>query len=117
MHALRHFKLITRLVLVWWLLAMGAAVASPLLKSPHSTVICSGGIMKVLVLNDDGSTSTQPEVAMHCPLCLALAAPPSVLSMVVPRSFAWTYVVPYSDSTHVAARTASPLPARGPPSP
>lgn len=114
MRALQHFKLITRLVLVWWLLSIGAAVASPMRQTQPTAVVCSGGVMKVVVLNDEGS-STPFETGMHCPLCLAASAPPTVLGAVVPTAGALSYVVPYRASTHVAARTASPLPARGPP--
>jgi hypothetical protein len=101
MSAFRPTRNLARMVLVWFMLALGVAVASPLVKPQSWQVVCSAaGTVKLLNISDDGVVHTAGH-QLECPLCwlTAVASPacPSVLR------------------SPLAARTAPPLPARGPP--
>ena len=79
MRTLRHFTLLTRLVLAWFVLSLGVAVASPIVKPQDVLLVCTGsGAMKVLVKADDGSTSEVAGATLDCPLCASVSAPPPV---------------------------------------
>jgi hypothetical protein len=78
-------------------------------------VICtSSGVMQISPTTDDGDT---PAVAfmLDCPLCMPVAAPPPVARQLVEPHYALSYALRPVPAAHVALRTASPLPARGPP--
>jgi len=116
MQALRHFTFISRLVLAWFVLSLGVAVASPIVKPQDILLVCSGsGAMKVLVQSDDGSTTELASNSMDCPLCAPMGAPPPVARVVVESAQPLAYALQSIPSAHIAARTAAPLPARGPP--
>ena len=54
MRTLRHFSLLARLVLGWFVLSLGVAVASPIVKPQDILMVCTGtGAMKVLVQSGD----------------------------------------------------------------
>ncbi len=117
MHTLRHCSFIARCVLAWWVLSLGVAVASPIVNPQNVVLVCSAsGAMKVLVTNDDGSTREMGSSHMDCPLCVGTGAapPPQALSHVEP-ALPLAYALQSIPSAHIAARTAAPLPARGPP--
>ncbi len=117
MQTLRHFTTLSRFVLAWFVLSLGVAVASPIVKPQDILLVCSGsGAMKVLVQSDDGSTSELASNAMDCPLCAPMTAPPPPLaSTTVEPVQPLAYALQAIPSAHIAARTAAPLPARGPP--
>ena len=117
MRTLRHFTFLSRLVLAWFVLSLGVAVASPIVKPQDILLVCSGsGAMKVLVKADDGSTSELGSKTMDCPLCAPMAAPPppAVNARIAPHQ-PLSYALLGIPAAHIAARTAAPLPARGPP--
>lgn len=116
MQTLRHFTILLRLVLAWFVLSLGVAVASPLVQPQDVLLVCTGsGAMKVLVKADDGSTSEVASNSMDCPLCVSLAAPPLVARLHAEPAQPLAYALQAIASAHIAARTAAPLPARGPP--
>lgn len=116
MRNLRHFTILARLVLAWFVLSLGVAVASPIVKPQDVLLVCSGsGAMKVLVKADDGSTSEVGSTSMDCPLCANVSAPPSVFSPRVEPFQPLAYALQSIPAAHIAARTAAPLPPRGPP--
>ncbi len=118
LQTLRNAHCLTRLVLVWLALFVGAAVASPLVKPEAVHLVCSamGGVK--LVQGDAAGAEVDGVVAhsaLDCPACLPLIAPP-VADMLVP--------LPTGHLSHVlqplpAARLASllgqPWQARAPP--
>lgn len=118
MHTLRHFTFVTRLMLAWFVLSLGVAVASPIVKPQDILLVCTGaGAMKVMVKADDGSTSEQGNATLDCPLCTPLVAPPPPASLAaVGPAQPLSYALPGIGAAPVAVRTAAPLPARGPPS-
>lgn len=116
MQTLRHFSLLARVVLAWVVLSLGVAVASPIVKPQDVLLVCtSSGAMKVLVTADDGSVS-EAGTSMDCPLCVTVGAPPPFAPFVQAEpTQPLAYVLQSIPSAHMAARTAAPLPARGPP--
>jgi hypothetical protein len=115
MQRLRHATFLARLVLAWFALAMGAAVAAPVLQPGSIELLCTGtGAMNLLVKGAQG----EPVPAGHsldCPLCGAAAAPPPAavrpaVPAALPKEGALQRTAP-----HVAVASGAPLPARGPP--
>ena len=48
LHTLRNAPWLARLALLWFVLTLGAAVASPMVQPQHGLVICTGaGMLKV----------------------------------------------------------------------
>ena len=117
MQTLRNAHLIARFVLVWFALSLGVAVASPIVQPKAMELICSGaGLMKLLVQTDDGSQELSI-AGMDCPLCAASSgAPPPRAPFCVEIVQPLGYVLQSIPSAIMVARTAAPLPARGPPS-
>lgn len=115
MRTLRHFTIIARLVLAWFVLSLGVAVASPLFTPKNIHQICTGVGTVMVVDADDGSSSQVQVKAMECPLCASLAAPPPVPSLNAEPAQPLAYALQAIPAAHIAARTAAPLPARGPP--
>jgi hypothetical protein len=116
MQTLRNAHLLARFVLVWFALSLGVAVASPILNPQASELICSGaGVMKLIVMTDDGANEVSGSM-LDCPLCVTGGAPPppqarAAAEPVQPLG----HVLQSIPSAHIAALTAAPLPARGPP--
>lgn len=114
MQALRNATLLARLVLAWFALALGVALAAPVVQAQGLELVCSGGAgMKLVAAGADDSVPSGH--TLDCPLCLGLDAPPEAPSGALPR-------VPVADALRHAAvpaqrtaRAAAPLPARGPP--
>jgi len=116
MQTLRRFTMLTRLVLAWFVLSLGVAVAAPVIAPQHILFVCTGtGAMKVLTQVEDGSTTEQVHSRMDCPLCATVSAPPPQPGVAVPHLCALSYALHGVPVAFIAARTASPMPARGPP--
>ncbi|MFM7026130.1 MAG: DUF2946 family protein [Limnohabitans sp.] len=116
LQVLRNARWLTRLVLVWFALFIGAAIASPMVKPVAGQMVCSAmGGMKMVADSDDGAPA-QPSSGMDCPLC----AP--VLTPVVPEAHAFApssglaRALQTLPAAHIASLTGAPLPPRGPPS-
>jgi hypothetical protein len=117
MNALRNARLLTRLVLVWFALFIGAAIASPLVKPQAMELICSGsGVMKLLIQNDDGSSQEAVGNTLDCPLCVPSSAPPPPLTpLKAEPAQPLAYGLQSIPAARIASLVAAPLPARGPP--
>ena len=115
MHRLRTAQNLARLVLVWFVLAIGAAVASPMVNPQAMELICSGsGAIKLLVKTDDGMQEMSSHT-LDCPLCAHIGAPPPVSQARLPVVHPLAHALRPIPAAHIAARTAAPLPPRGPP--
>ena len=115
LQSLRNAHLITRLVLVWFALFIGASVASPLVKTQATQMVCSAmGGMK-MVVGDDASDSKASSGGMDCPLCVHVSAPPPVNGVGFEPVNALAHALRPMPSAHIAWLTGSPLPPRGPP--
>ena len=112
----RTFAALRLWVLAWFVASMGVAIASPLVHPQAFEVICSGaGTIKLLVQTDDG-TVEMGAMGMDCPLCFTPSAPPPtpVAAVLPPHPLA--HALQPVEAARIAAATAAPLPARGPPS-
>lgn len=115
MHTLRHAHFLTRLVLVWFALALGAAIASPLVNPQSIELVCgSGGAMKLIVKSDDGNQAPSSHT-LDCPLCATVGAPPPLAQPAAVLPDVLAHVLLPVAAAHIAGRTAAPLPPRGPP--
>ena len=115
MHFLRQARFLARLVLASFVLSLGVAIASPLVNPQSIELICAtGGAMKLIIKSADGSEASSSHT-LDCPLCASVAPPPPVISLVAAAPSPLAYAMRPLAAAHIAARTAAPLPARGPP--
>ncbi len=115
MQTLRNAHLLARFVLVWFALSIGVAIASPLVKPQAMELICSGmGVMKLQIQGDDGSSDLKANT-LDCPLCATSCAPPPFARLTPEPVQPLAYVLQSIPSAILAALTAAPPPARGPP--
>jgi len=115
MQSLRHARTLVRLVLAWFVMSIGVAVASPLVQSQAMELICSGtGVMKIVVKADDGTTQP-PGPSLDCPLCAHVGSPPPVVKASAQPPHPLSHALRPAIAAHIAWVTAAPLLARGPP--
>ena len=115
MQTLRNARLLTRLVLVWFALFIGASVAAPLVHPQTSQMVCSVMGMKLVTSDDDAGGNAQPSASMDCPLCAPVAAPPSPSAGHFDVSSALAYALRPMAAAHIIWLAGAPLPPRGPP--
>ena len=91
--------------------SVGPAKAQETLR----TALAMGADRAILVQTDDG-TVEMGAVGMDCPLCATPSAPPPtpVAAVLPPHPLA--HALQPVEAARIAAATAAPLPARGPPS-
>ena len=115
LQTLRSLRWLARLVLAWFVVSMGVAVASPLVNPQAMELICSGsGAIKLLVKTDDGLQEMSGHT-LDCPLCATVSAPPPGVRADPLRLHPLAHALRPIPAAHIAARTAAPLPPRGPP--
>ncbi|MFY3385473.1 DUF2946 family protein [Paracidovorax sp. MALMAid1276] len=111
----RTFAALRLWVLAWFVVSMGVAIASPLVNPQSFEVICSGtGAIKLLVQTDEG-TVEMGAMGMDCPLCATPGAPPPAPAAAVLPPHPLAHALQPVEAARIAAATAAPLPARGPP--
>lgn len=116
MQVLRRPHTLACFVLVWFVLSIGVAIASPIVKPQAMELICSAsGAMKLLVKTDDGGKGAFNGHALDCPLCASTSAPPPVAGASAAPTRPPTQVLQSVPAARAASRAAAPLPARGPP--
>ncbi|RYX92283.1 MAG: DUF2946 domain-containing protein [Comamonadaceae bacterium] len=116
LQTLRMAHRLARLVLVWFVLSLGVAVASPIVSPQAMELICSGsGAIKVMVKTDDGVKEASSGAKLDCPLCVVAGTPPPVVQPRVEAPHPLSHVLRPIAAAHIAWLTAAPLPARGPP--
>ena len=115
MQTLRNAHRLARFVLVWFVMSIGVAIASPLVKPQATAVICSGGgAMTILAMTDDSSEDAAQHT-LKCPLCMPVSAPAPAVHLQADPMQPLGYALQSVASAHIAALTAAPPPARGPP--
>lgn len=116
MHALRNSLSLARLVLAWFALTLGIAVASPSVHPQHLEIVCgaSGG-MQLVLLDEHGEPFSGPHHSLDCPLCLVVTTPPmhSAPQFTPPQPLGLA-LQPVA-AARIAALVGAPLPPRGPP--
>lgn len=115
LQTLRHARWLTRLVLVWFALFIGAAVASPMIQPVASQMVCSAmGGMK-MVMDDESGQTRQATASMDCPLCAPMFTLPAPQALALDLSGTPTHAPHIAQAAHRAALSRAPLPPRGPP--
>jgi Protein of unknown function (DUF2946) len=122
MQSLRNAHFLARLVLAWFVCAIGVAVAAPMVQPQSMELICStGGAIKLIVKSTGAQDPTgSGEVRGHtldCPLCATALMVPTIeipVLFVPPSSLA--HALQPVEAARIAGRVAAPLPPRGPPS-
>jgi len=116
MQSFRRIPQLGRLVLLWFVLSLGVAGAAPLVQPQDMQLVCtSAGAVKMLVKSGDGVRELG---AGHfdCPLCALTGAPPPAAPVCdAPHAMPLGHVLRAIPAARLAALTAAPLPARGPP--
>lgn len=115
MSCLRHARHLTRLVLAWFVLSLGVAVASPLVAPQSTLLVCSGASVKMVVLDADGSAAEVGHSTLDCPLCATLSAPPPAPAAAVAPPHALSHALVPIEAARIAARIGAPWQARAPP--
>ncbi|AEG94758.1 hypothetical protein [Ramlibacter tataouinensis] len=115
MHALRNARRLARLVLAWFALSLGAALASPVVQPQGVELVCAGGVMKLMTVDEGGPAGASQ--ALDCPLCTPAGAPPAPAPVAAAMPLPLGHALQPIPAARIAALTAAPLPARGPPVP
>jgi hypothetical protein len=114
MQSLRNARHLARLVLAWFALVVGVAVASPVVHPAGFERVCStAGVVKLLPQGDAGGHVSGH--GLDCPLCMTAGAPPPVAGVHLPFVPVLGHAVQPIPAARIAALTGAPLPARGPP--
>lgn len=117
MHTLRRSTKLVRLVLAWFVLALGVATAAPAVQPQAMELICtaSGGT-KLIVLGEEGDwDSVAGHHSIECPMCLAVTLPPAPQSPHAAPALPLAHALHPIAAAHIAALVGAPLPPRGPP--
>ena len=115
MHIPRTLSSLRWWVLAWFVLAMGVAVASPIVQPRAMEVVCSGaGTTSILVHTDQGLVELGAQ-GLDCPLCLMAGAAPTTAVFSPPVTVSWLRLVVRPVPAPDLAAMAVPPPARGPP--
>ena len=109
----RTFSALRLRVLAWFMASLGVAIAAPIVHPQPIQVICSStGTLMLMMQSDDGTVEKMGSAGMDCPLCSPAGAPPAVATGNVIPSLPLLQPI---EAARIAAATAAPLPARGPP--
>ncbi|WP_048438486.1 hypothetical protein [Caenimonas sp. SL110] len=116
LQSLRRASFLARLVLAWFVLSIGAAVASPVVKPVGMELVCSAsGAIKLVATGDDSTTAASSHT-LDCPLCLIAGAPPVAYGSAFSSQVNLAQPQSADTSSQFAKVAAASLPARGPPS-
>ena len=116
MTALRRAHHLCSLLLLWFVLSLGVAAASPMVNPQAMELVCStAGTIKIIVQTDEGAQALGAS-QRDCPLCVPGGAPPPLArSADLPNFLPLSHAVQPTEAACIAAATAAPPPARGPP--
>src|SRR6218665_1992287 len=115
MQTLRHVRWLVRLVLAGVVLSLGVAGGWAVGHPPARELICAGAGVIELRSHTDGGAVPQSGHQPDCPLCVQVGAPAPGRLADQPRPHPSAQGLRARAATHIAARTAAPLPPRGPP--
>lgn len=102
-------------VLAWFVMALFAAAASPLLQPKAMEIVCSGsGAIRLVTKTTDGLVAADA-AGMHCPLCLAADAPPSAYSVALAAAPLPAFHPRFFNQVSAVGGWALRPPARAPP--
>lgn len=117
---LRQAARLARVVLAWFALAIGVAVAAPMVNPQAMELVCSGSGAMKLVVKGAGDAPDAPAASsshtLDCPLCATPAGPaPDPLAAWAPPREPLAFALQRDQAAHLRAVTAAPLSARAPP--
>jgi len=108
-------KSIARLVLVWFALFIGVAIASPILNPTETQMVCSSaGGMKMVASEEEGADA-KLTTKMDCPLCTSVVLNVDSCAVGLDKVSPLAHLLHPVAAALVASLTAPPLPSRGPP--
>lgn len=111
-----HSQAVARLMLVWFVLFIGASIASPIVAPTDVQMACLGsGGMKIITTGDDGDTVVKFTTSMDCPLCASMPAISPTLRTSFFKSIPLAHALQPIAAAHIASVTAPPFLSRGPP--
>jgi hypothetical protein len=113
LHTLRRSHTLARLVLVWFVLAMGVAIAAPAVQPLDLGGICSASALTQSQQAEAGGTADHH--TLQCVLCLGVGAPPVAALAPFGANFVADVQVPHAPAVVALALRNSPLSARAPP--
>jgi hypothetical protein len=116
MQSLRSRYWLARLILAWFAVTLGVAVASPVVHPQAFELVCTAsGDIKMVALDEDAAMGPGHH-QLDCPLCLTAGAPPATLPHLRPvHDSPLARALRPAVAAHIASLTRAPLPARGPP--
>ena len=115
MTASRTISALRLWALAWFMASLGVAIASPLVHSQSIEIVGSStGAVQWLVETDEGMVE-MGSMGMDCPLCVLSGAPPPATLELPAQTYALAHAVRPVEAARIAAATAIPPPARGPP--
>ncbi|MFZ9322229.1 MAG: DUF2946 family protein [Hylemonella sp.] len=115
MQLLRHTRVTARFALIWFVLSLVLALASPWVHPKSMDLVCSaGGAMKLIVQGDDDAKKVSG-ATLDCPLCGTQSAPASPVRYQTQAPSTLVQVLWPIASVHRAGLTALPPPSRAPP--
>jgi hypothetical protein len=118
LQTLRNAHRLTRFVLVWLALFVGAAVASPLVKPEAVHLVCSAmGGVKLVQVDAAGAEvdGVVAHTALDCPACLPLIAPPAADALASLPTGHLSHVLQPLPAALPASLLGQPWQARAPP--
>ncbi|RYH70139.1 MAG: hypothetical protein EON54_01665 [Alcaligenaceae bacterium] len=116
MHALRTSSLLARLILAWFILTLGAAIASPIVHPQAIQLVCTAGsTVKLVAVGEDGNAVEMGHHTLDCAMCLGAGAPPPQESIHAAYGQPLAHALKPIVAANIAALVGAPLPARGPP--
>lgn len=116
MQTLRNAHQLARFVLVWFVLTLGVAIASPVVHPRVMELICSDAGVFKLVVQGEANGGLAKNHTLECPMCIMGGGAPLVQSgPPLPASRVTAECPQPPLATSVAVHRAAPPPARGPP--
>ncbi len=115
MERIRQASHLARFVLVWFVMSVGIAMASPWVSPKSIDMVCTASGAMKLVASDDADTAEQNVHTMDCALCMAVGIPPASIKSQFTKPSPLSHALNSIEAAHIAAATAPPFPSRGPP--
>ena len=116
MHTLRNAHHLARLVLGWFVLTLGVAIASPVVYPRAMELICSDAGTYKLVVRGEADGGVGKNHTLECPMCIMGGGAPLVQSgPFLPAERAMSERPQPRWLAPIAVSHAAPPPARGPP--
>lgn len=104
-----------RWALAWFVLSLGVAIASPFVHPKVVEWVCNSAGSVTAIVHTDAGVAEAGAVHADCPLCVLTGPPAHPPSLVLPAVLPLSLAVQSIPAARIAAATAAPLPARGPP--